>query len=362
MNLPGTGTLYLIIRKRIAIPMCRGGEDGSRTTFDEMPSMRPLDLKSASDPPAYFLVEASRSGSTLLRVMMDCHPDISIIRHSAIEMGLQYMNDDGVAATNLQPYYWELGGSYGIRESGVIIDRSMTLHDCLRDQLAQLARSSSKPILGGSLHHNFPRLLFVFPNARFIYLYRDGRDVARSGMALGWYDNYWTAVEAWMTAELQAKQMRSRLPAERWIEICYEDLILHPREILGRICEFMGTSYDEAIFDYTNVTRYKEPDPTLVEQWRGKMSSAEIQVAEARIGQLLEDRGYPLSGLPRIDVSPAAARRYSTKGVWKARVRRARRIGLFNFITEVLTRKLGMDGLHSRIAFRIDTQRQKMLR
>ena len=165
-----------------------------------------------------------------------------------------------------------------------------------------------------------------------------------------------------MTAELQAKRMRSNLPAERWIEIRYEDLILRPRDNLARICEFMGTSYDEAIFDYTNVTRYEEPDPKFVEQWRCKMSSPEIQLAEARIGQLLEDRGYTLSGLPRLDVSPAAARRYSTKGVWKARVRRARRAGIYNFMAEVITRKMGMHRLNSCIALRIDTERQKTLR
>lgn len=294
--------------------------------------------------------------------MLDCHPKIRFVRHAGIEAGLQYINDEGVAATNLQPYYWELAGSYRIKLSGITIDREMALQECLRDQLAQLERSSSKPILGGSLHHKFLRLLFVFPNARFIYLFRDGRDVARSGRALGWSENYWTAVEAWMTAELEANRMRSILPAERWIEIRYEDLILRPREILARICEFMGTSYDESIFDYTNVTRYEEPDPKLVEQWRYKMSSPEIQLAEARIGQLLEDRGYPLSGLPRIDVSPAAARRYSTEGVWIARVRRARRVGLYNFIGEVLTRKLGIAGLNSRITLRIDTQRQNRLR
>lgn len=334
----------------------------SHTDLSEGPSIQLVDSKPTCDPPTYFLVGAARSGSSLLRVMLDSHPCIRFVRHSAIEVGLKYLNNEGVAATDLRPYYWELAGSYGIRQSGVTVDRSLALRQCLRDQLVQLERSSAKPILGGALHHNFLRLLFMFPNAHFIYLYRDGRDVARSGMALGRSDNYWSAVEAWMTAELEAKRMRSNVPADRWIEIRYEDLVGRPKEILAGICEFMGTSYDDGIFDYTNVTRYEMPDPKLIEQWRRKMSSPEIQLAEARIGQLLEDRGYALSGLPRIDVSPAAARRYSTKGVWKARVRYARRVGIYNFMANLITRKMGMHRLNSRIALRIDTQHQKTLR
>ena len=235
-----------------------------------------FDPMTTSDSPTYFLVGARRTGSTLLRVMLDSHPRIRFVRHWAVEMGLDYINEEGVAATNLEQYYWKLAGSYAFRESCIVIDRSLALPECLRDVLVQLQRSSSKPILGGAVHRNFPRLLFVCPDARFIYLYRDGRDVARSRMATGVARNYWTAAEPWMTAEDQAKKMRSDLPEGRWLEIRYEDLILRTRQTLTRICEFMGASYDDAIFEYMKRTRYTAPDPKLVDQWRHKMSPFEM--------------------------------------------------------------------------------------
>ena len=55
------------------------------------------------------------------------------------------------------------------------------------------------------------------------------------------------------------------------------------------------------------------------------------------------------------------ARRYETKDVWKARYRRMRRVGLFNFAADIITRSLGMGKLNSRVLLRIDTQRQKTL-
>lgn len=315
----------------------------------------------ATNSPPYFLVSAQRSGSTLLRVMLNAHPEIRFVRHSAIEAGLEYIDDHGVAETALEPYYLRLAGSHDFHNGHVKIDRSLPLIELLRDFLRQEQCATPKPILGGALHQNFPTLLSVFPDARFIYLYRDGRDTARSVVALEWEDNFWTAVKPWIIAAQQGRMMRAKVPADRWIEVRYEELVLHPRRVLAQICAFMGTAYDEAIFSYTKTTNYKQPDPKMVEQWRRKMSSAQIRLAEARIGPLLEEHGYPLSGLPRLEVSPAMARRYEKEDVWKARYRRMRRVGIVNFAADNVTRLLGMAKLNSRVLLRIDTQRQKTL-
>ena len=315
----------------------------------------------ASNSPPCFLVSAQRTGSTLLRVMLNAHPEIRFVRHVAIEAGLDYLDDHGTAETDLEPYYLRLAGSHDFHHGDLTIDRSLPLIELLRDFLRQEQSATTKPLLGGALHHNFPRLLSAFPDARFICLYRDGRDTARSAVAIEWEDNYWTAVRPWMIAVQQARMMRTKVPDDRWLDVRFEELVLHPRRVLAQICAFMGTTYDEAIFSYTETTNYKHPDPKMVEQWRRKMSSAQIRLAEARIGPLLEEHGYPLSGLPRLEVSPAMVRRYETKGAWKARFRRMRRVGLFNFVADILTRSLGMAKLNSRVLLRIDTQRQKML-
>lgn len=315
----------------------------------------------ATNPPPCFLVGAQRTGSTLLRVMLDAHPEIRFFRHLAIEAGLAYIDDHGVAETDLEPYYLRLAGSYDFQHGHLTIDRSLSLIELLRDFLRQEQRTTSKPILGGAVHRDFPMLLSVFPDARFIFLYRDGRDTARSAVALGWEDNYWTAVKPWMIAMQHARMMRTQLPEDRWLEVRYEELVLEPRRVLARLCAFMGTAYDETIFSYTKTTNYKHPDPRMVDQWRRKMSSTEIRLAEARIGPLLEERGYPLSGLPRLEVSPAMARRFETRDVWKTRYRRMRRVGLLNFAADIATRSLRMNMLNSRVLLRIDTQRQKTL-
>ena len=77
---------------------------------------------------------------------------------------------------------------------------------------------------------------------------------------------------------------------------------------------------------------------------------------------MLEDRNYPLSGLPPLDVSATAAHRFNKKGAWKSRLQQARQVGLGNFVAERLTRRLGMARLNSWVSLYIDTQRQKTLR
>ena len=56
------------------------------------------------------------------------------------------------------------------------------------------------------------RLTRIWPDARFIHLVRDPRDVARSVIPMGWAGNTWVGVERWMEAERLWDRVRSSLP------------------------------------------------------------------------------------------------------------------------------------------------------
>jgi hypothetical protein len=114
-----------------------------------------------------------------------------------------------------------------------------------------------------------------------------------------------------MTAELHWQVLQSALPQDRWIEIRHEDLVHEPVPTLTRVCRFLGAEFNEAMFEYVRTpgTTYEMPDPRLAHQWKNKQSQDEIRQAEARAGALLRARGYELSGLPPLEITPAMERR-----------------------------------------------------
>src|SRR5262249_10285452 len=149
----------------------------------------------------------------------------------------------------------------------------------------------------------FDRLLRIWPDARFIHIVRDGRDVGRSVIERGWAGNMYTAVEPWIEAELLWSRLCPVLAAERRTEIRYETLVGEPVATLTRLCEFIGVPYDPAMLEYPHDSTFDRPSPQLIGQWKRKLSPDAVRLAEARIGPILIERGYELSGYPRLEVT-----------------------------------------------------------
>lgn len=66
--------------------------------------------------------------------------------------------------------------------------------------------------------------------------------------------------------------MAAELPASRKLEVKYEDLVSNVEQELARICQFIGTHYDQKMLDYHMASIYDAPDPARTEQWRTKLT------------------------------------------------------------------------------------------
>jgi hypothetical protein len=256
------------------------------------------------DPVLTFLVGAERSGTTLCRLMLDCHPLIAF-QHE-FELAVELVGDDG-SWPKIEEF-WDFLSRYRVANKEYEVDRSLDYPSLIRSFLEQKRRSSgNKPKLGATVHHHFDRVLHIWPDAKFIHMYRDGRDVGRSAIGMGWAGNLWNGVDRWIEAENLWKEKMLRLvPPERRIDLRYEDLVTHPERELRRISDFIGVPYDGAMLDYPNSARgktYEKVDPKLAQQWKKKLSQREVQLAEAKIADMLIERGYELSGYPRLQLS-----------------------------------------------------------
>ncbi|NES84022.1 MAG: sulfotransferase [Moorea sp. SIO2B7] len=314
------------------------------------------DIALVSEP--IFLVGAERSGTTLLRLMLDHHPQIAF--YSEFEYAVDLIKEGNWPQLN--DYYEFLETDRIFQSSGFVIDRSLSYPQLINSFLCQKRDRAAKSLAGATVHRHFDRLLLIWPDARFIHIIRDGRDVARSCIGMNWAGNVWTGVERWLEAEQLWVKLRERIPPERRIEVSYESLISEPVKTLTLLCNFIGISYDSAMLSYHQTTTYDFPDPDLIRQWRNKLSDYEIQLVESRIRNMLVERGYELSGLPAIRVTSAMERKLRLQDRWASISSRIRIYGLPLFVSDYLSRHLGLKQWHRRVKFKwnaIDTSRIK---
>jgi hypothetical protein len=298
-----------------------------------------------------FLVGAERSGTTVLRLMLDSHPQISWCFE--FEYAVDLISKQG-EFPDLNIYYEWLEIHRIFQATGFEIDRNLSYPQLIDSFLKQRREKTAKPIVGATVHRNFDRLLNVWSDARFIHILRDGRDVARSCIGMGWAGNVWVGVERWIESELLWQELQAKLSPERYLNITYEELISNSRKTLEKVCDFIDVPYNEAMLNYPQHTSYDLPDASYIKQWQRKMSNWEIRLVESRIAPMLEERGYPLSGLPFLKVSPLMKMQLFLQNWFACLQFRFKRYGLKLVWLDYLTRKFGIKQWQKYIVLKIN--------
>jgi Sulfotransferase family len=297
-----------------------------------------------------FLVSSERSGSTLMRLMLDHHPNIACA--SETDFVVEQVSDAGERPAVAAYVDWLTT----VRAFDYEIDRSLGYDDLVNDFLRQKQRASGdKPLVGATVHRQFHRLRFLWPHARYIHLVRDPRDVSRSVTQKGWAGNLYQAAEFWINAERCWDALLPHLDPGRFVELHYEDLVTKPQSELARVCGFIGVEFAPSMLEYQKTARqYPPPDPTLAFRWKSKLVPGDVALVESRIGHLLESRGYQPSGVPQVRVG--ATRRALLLGEARARLlgRRISRYGAGVVFLDVFGRRLGLGRAASRAHARIN--------
>jgi hypothetical protein len=298
-----------------------------------------------------FLVGSERSGTTVLRLMFDHHPDIAW--YGEFEYCVDFLPDGG-GWPDPASFHRYLAGERAFRATGYPIDPSLDYVGLVSSFLRRKLDQDRKRIIGATVHTHFDRLPRVWPDAKFIHLLRDGRDVASSCIGMGWAGNVWVAVDRWIVAEQLWSRLSRELPPGRSIDVTYESLIREPEAALTRVCEFMGATFSPSMLHYDENTTYSKPDAKLIAQWRRKLTPRELQWAESRIGDMLVERGYELSGHPRITISWCTRCRLRWQDrVWR-KLFRLKRYGWWLEFSHLLARRLRIESWREKVQRRID--------
>ena len=297
-----------------------------------------------------FLVGAERSGTTLLRLMLNNHPQISWQSES------EYMVDKVDSSENwppLEDYYKHLLKDRIFMDSGHKIDRSLDYVGLVKSFLPNMKTDFESAIIGATCHRGFEKLLLIWPEARFIHISRDPRDVARSNIGMGWAGNVWHGIERWIDSEKSWESLVNKLSSDDYFELHYEDLVANPGYVLTEICHFLGVNYHANMLNYHQNSTYLPPDRNLIYQWEKKLAKREIQLIEHRVDDLLRKCGYQKSEFPGINPNFIERSYLSIQNYVYKKKFRIKKFGAFLVICNYCGRKLSLHRLEDWSLHRI---------
>jgi hypothetical protein len=287
-------------------------------------------------PDPFFIVGNDRSGTTMLRLIVDRGADAAVPPESMFLTDYAAVFDAGgprdkQAAARLMREIWEHPKvrlwelpSQPPEVPGELSGQAAYRFIAAAPFEAYAARHG-KPRWGDKTPHyvhHIDHLLRLWPSARFVVLVRDGRDVALSLRRMPFGPN-----NAWAAAQWWARGIRAGARAEREhpgavLTIRYEDLARQPEEAVRRVCTFLGLSYADDMLALEDVDPARiVPDqaawfPTLfdgintsaVGRWQREMSPRDQRIFAALAGAELELLGYEAGAAEAPPLSPRQAR------------------------------------------------------
>jgi hypothetical protein len=192
-----------------------------------------------ADPPI-FVIGSPRSGTTLLRLILDSHPRISCGEET------HFLRDlEAIVGRN-----WDLVATYGLDREWWLSRIRALYADFQAEVLSRSGKArwaEKDPTY--TLHLAFIEELF--PSAVYVHLLRDGHDVVASFRDRWGYKSAARAARTeWARYVEAARELQDRLPAERFLELRYEDLVTDPQTQGQRLFAFLGEDWDPAVLDF----------------------------------------------------------------------------------------------------------------
>ncbi len=268
-----------------------------------------------------FVVGAPRSGTTLMRLLINAHPNIAISNetHFFPRVYERFASD---AATG-----WSMAVEFFMQRCSIerpadyTVSREM-LENLLEPDYARLlslplqqwAISQGKSRWGEKTpgHVFFTDLLMrFFPDANFVVMQRDPRAVVASMNRFDliasndavfnarlWYDT-WTRGK---------KILCDSVPTPQRMTVRFEELILEPDAVVRRICDFLGEEFSPAMLRFYETAREvagAKRQPNLMQPiggdpfaWREQLSKREVSIVEAVCGSVMSELRYEKEGQP----------------------------------------------------------------
>ena len=265
-------------------------------------------------------VGSGRSGTTLLRTIFNAHPQLAVANEPQF-MGTAARQRGRLEGADLDtdmflktvfgnPNYTRLGLDQRSVEAAVMSSAPETVAEGVRAVFGVYAASENKPLYGDKTPGyvvQISDLAAMFPEARFVHLIRDGRNVALSYIERPWGPStVGQAALYWRSRVGRGRTAGATIGTRRYLEASYENLVDDPETEVRRICEFLDLGFEPEMLQYQSAaesfiasshqpeafTALVRPPTSGLRDWSNAMSEDDVALFEAIAGGLLTDLGY----------------------------------------------------------------------
>lgn len=246
--------------------------------------LKPYPLRSTANKLSctpFFIVSAGRSGTTLLQAILTQQSEICIPPESDMLGSLiaEYQQTYcrlswreivtlfcGKLACGMEFCHWDIllkGFNFearkipeGQRSLARLID--LYFQFFLKKHAPEATRWGDK-----TPHYVLwlPQIDSVFPEAQYVHIFRDGRDVVASYLQLGWVRSVADGCDMWLSRIQAAMDYSQRTNGRKFLMVRYESLVQTPEPVIQQVCNFLGLNYRPEMLDF-----HKNPD-----QFRGDL-------------------------------------------------------------------------------------------
>lgn len=277
-----------------------------------------------------FIVGANRSGTTLLRLILNAHPRVGIpdelvyFDTTLAGVSIHEWNRPGLGPSEFETFVESF-----LQERAEIFDAldRASLKAEILDGAADLRRPYQISLRAWAEHHGknrwgekTPGNLFyadvireMFPDARFVYVARDPRAGVASMQSVSFFPNdvVFNALSRRKHDIAGRDFFRSQVPAAQRTTLRYEDLVRQPERVVRSLCEFLGEAYHPEMLHFHrqatkymrdaaeeghNATATKPITTDRLDAWMDEMAEEDIAAVESLCDEVFRRFGYTPSG------------------------------------------------------------------
>jgi hypothetical protein len=266
-----------------------------------------VNVEDDGEPTYLFIGGAGRSGTTLVRAMLDAHSGIYCGPEIKLVNGICEMHKAWTEA--LGDSFEAAGLGTDPLDAGVRGFVDAVLREVGGDARC-IAEKTPHNLLGMEL------LGRLFPRARFLHVVRDGRAVAASLVKQEWvYPNtnepvayckdLGSAARYWGEMITEVRTQSLTVPG-RYIEVVYEELVTNPEQVMRQVLAFVGQPWEDQVVHHQDAEQrlsslessseavFRAVNTDAVDRWRRELTAEQVQEIESVAGEVLAWLGYTI--------------------------------------------------------------------